>query len=116
LKLHCLAIELDCPDLEVDSDRRDVALGICIIREPQEQAGLSYSRVADKKEFEQIIVPIWISDQRLRRNLVRRHAREGKSVAARVVVADLSVRSKLMEWYIEITLQYSHISGLPFIR
>ena len=37
LQLHSLAIELDCSNLEVHADRRDVALGVRIIREPQEQ-------------------------------------------------------------------------------
>lgn len=95
LKFHSLAIELDCPDLKVHSDRRDVALGVCIVRKPQEQTGLSHTGVTDKKEFEQVIVPTRISDQRLQRNVVRSHEYEGKLEAARVVVAARLVGSKI---------------------
>lgn len=38
LKLHSLAVELDGPDLEVDADGGDVALGVGIIGETEEKA------------------------------------------------------------------------------
>lgn len=38
LKLHSLAVELDGPDLEVDADGGDVALGVGIIGETEKKA------------------------------------------------------------------------------
>ena len=38
LKFYGLAIELDGPDLEVDADCGDVALGVGIIRETEQKA------------------------------------------------------------------------------
>lgn len=49
--------EFDCPDLEVDADCRNVALGVGIIGEPQQLAGLSHAGVTGREEFEQAIVP-----------------------------------------------------------
>jgi hypothetical protein len=75
LKLHRLAIKFDRSDFlrsvsircakrrllgastyEVDTDCGDVAFGVCVIGEPQEQAGLSYTRVSDEEELEQVVV------------------------------------------------------------
>ena len=40
LELHGLALELDGANLEVDTDRGDVALRVSIIRETEQQARL----------------------------------------------------------------------------
>lgn len=38
LKFHSLAVKLDGPDLEVDADGGDVALGVGVVREAEQQA------------------------------------------------------------------------------
>lgn len=76
LKLHSLAIELDGSNLllqlladtspssrsgstyEVDANRGDVTLGVGIICESKEQAGLSDTRVSDKQKLEEVVVSI----------------------------------------------------------
>lgn len=40
LKLHCLALQLNCTNLEVNTDGTNITLGVCIVRETQKQAGL----------------------------------------------------------------------------
>mgnify|MGYP006911096281 CR=1 FL=1 len=40
---------------EVDTDGRDVGLGVGVICEAQKQAGLAGTRVADKKELEEVV-------------------------------------------------------------
>lgn len=45
---------------EVNTNGRYVALGVCIVRKPQQQTRLSYSRVTDEEELEKIIVSAWI--------------------------------------------------------
>lgn len=42
---------------EVNTDGGDVALGVGIVGEPKQQAGLSDARVADKQELEEVVVP-----------------------------------------------------------
>lgn len=42
---------------EVNADGRDVALGVGVVGEPEEQAGLSDAGVADKQELEEVVVP-----------------------------------------------------------
>jgi len=56
LQLDGLAIELDRPNLEVDADRADVALGVGVVGEAQEQARLADAGVADQHELEHVIV------------------------------------------------------------
>ena len=56
LKLDCFAVELYCPYLEVDADRRDVAFRICVICESQQQAGLSHAGVSDQEQLEEVVV------------------------------------------------------------
>jgi hypothetical protein len=41
---------------EVDADGRDVALCVCVVGEPEQQARLSDTRVADEKQLEQVVV------------------------------------------------------------
>lgn len=79
LQLHRLPIHVDGPDLEVHSDGGDVALSVGVIlrrqvwgviNEPlhfhrvygfftyckaEQQTRLSYSRVTDQKQFEQVV-------------------------------------------------------------
>ena len=47
LELHALAVELDGPDLEVDSDCGDEGGCEGVFAESQQAAGLAYARVAD---------------------------------------------------------------------
>lgn len=83
LQLHGLAVELDCSDFleqkvsvspfrllgdaggvgqiregayEVDTDRGDVGLGVGIIGETQQQAGLSHTGVTDEEQLEEVVV------------------------------------------------------------
>ena len=37
LQLHCFPLELNSPNLEVDANGADIALGVCVIGETQEQ-------------------------------------------------------------------------------
>ena len=37
LKLHSLALQLDGADLEVDTDGTNVALGVCVVGEPEQE-------------------------------------------------------------------------------
>ncbi len=41
---------------EVNTDSRYVALCVCVVREPQQQARFSDSRVTNEKEFEEVVV------------------------------------------------------------
>jgi hypothetical protein len=41
LEFNSLALEFDCPNLEVDTDSRDIALGVGIVCKAEEQAGLA---------------------------------------------------------------------------
>jgi hypothetical protein len=43
---------------EVNTDSRDVALGVCVVGETEEQAGLSDTRVTDEEELEEVVVSI----------------------------------------------------------
>jgi len=76
LKLHRLPIKLDSPDLEVHANRRDVALCVRIVGEPQQQAGLSDARVTDEEELEEVVVSAIIAYQRLRIHIQRIHQRQ----------------------------------------
>ena len=58
LKLNCLAIEFYCSDLEVDANRRDIALGVSVVSETQQKTRLSDATVADEQQFEQIVASI----------------------------------------------------------
>jgi hypothetical protein len=41
---------------EVDTNGRDVGLGVCVIGESQQQARLSNTRVTDKQKLEEVVV------------------------------------------------------------
>ena len=41
---------------EVDTNGRDVGLGVCVIGKSQQQARLSDARVSNKQELEEVIV------------------------------------------------------------
>lgn len=43
-------------DLEVDTDGGDVALGVGVISESQQQTRLAHARIADQKQLEQVVV------------------------------------------------------------
>ena len=42
---------------EVDTDGRDVAFGVGIVRETEEQARLSDTGISDEEKLEQIVIP-----------------------------------------------------------
>ena len=46
---------------EVDTDGRDVGLGVCVVGESQEQAGLSNTGVTDEEELEEVVVSVTAS-------------------------------------------------------
>lgn len=56
MKLDGLALKLNSADLEINADRRDVALGIGIVGETEEQAGLADTGVADEEQLEEVVV------------------------------------------------------------
>ena len=75
MKLDCLAVELDGADFllasqqllalsarqvtyKVYADGGNVALGVGVVGETEEQARLSDARVANKEQLEQVIVPV----------------------------------------------------------
>jgi hypothetical protein len=43
---------------EVDADGGDVALCVCVVGEPEQQARLSDTRIADEEELEEVIVSV----------------------------------------------------------
>jgi hypothetical protein len=45
---------------EINTDGRDVAFGIGVIGESEQQARLSNTGVSDEEELEEIIVSIWV--------------------------------------------------------
>lgn len=58
LELDGLALEVNGTDLEVDTDSRDVALGVGVVGESKEQAGLADTRVTDEEELERMRVSL----------------------------------------------------------
>lgn len=56
LQLHCLSIELDGPDFEVDTDGRYVTLRVCVVSKTQQKTRLSDTGVSDEEELKEIIV------------------------------------------------------------
>jgi len=65
LQLDRLAVELDGADFKVDTNRADVALGVGVVREAQQQARLTDARVADEQQLEEVVVLrvvlVWVS-------------------------------------------------------
>jgi hypothetical protein len=49
LEFDRFSIELDRSDFEVNSNGADIALGVCVISESQQETRLSDSRVANQK-------------------------------------------------------------------
>jgi hypothetical protein len=41
---------------KINANRRDVALSVCVICKPEEQARLSNTRVTDEQELEKVVV------------------------------------------------------------
>jgi len=56
LELHCLAIELDGSDFEVNTNGGDVALGVGVICESEQQTRLSDTGVTDEEKLEEVVV------------------------------------------------------------
>mmetsp|Transcript_36305 Transcript_36305/g.85696 ORF Transcript_36305/g.85696 Transcript_36305/m.85696 type:complete len:230 (+) Transcript_36305:105-794(+) len=56
LQLDRLAIQLDGADFKVDANGADVALGVRVVGEAQQQAGLAHTRVADQHKLEDVVV------------------------------------------------------------
>ena len=55
LQLDRLAVQVDRADLEVDTNRRDVALRVRVVRKTEKKARLAHSRIADQQKLEQIV-------------------------------------------------------------
>lgn len=51
LELDGLALEVNGTDLEVDTNGRDVALGVGVVGESEEQTGLADTRVTDEEKL-----------------------------------------------------------------
>jgi hypothetical protein len=64
LQLHALAVELDGPDLEVDSDSRDEGRRERVFAEAQQAAGLADARVADQEQFDLCGPTVSMAEQR----------------------------------------------------
>ena len=47
-----------CTAYKVDTNCRNVALGICVVGKPQKQARLADARVSDQQELEEVIVSV----------------------------------------------------------
>lgn len=43
---------------EINTNRRDVALSVGVIRKPEQQARLADTRISDKQELEKIVVSV----------------------------------------------------------
>ena len=56
LQLDGLAVELDRANLEVDADGGDMALGVGVVGEAQQQARLAHARVTDEHQLEDVVV------------------------------------------------------------
>ena len=55
--VHRLPIaQVEGPDLEVDPDRRQEALGEHVVRESQQEAALPHRRVPNQQQFEEVVV------------------------------------------------------------
>jgi hypothetical protein len=51
LQLDSLSLQLDRPDLEIDTDGRDVGLGVGVIGESQEKTGFPNTRISDQEKL-----------------------------------------------------------------
>ena len=76
MEFDCFTVDVNGTDLKVDSYRAEVALRVGVLGEPQEQtrldmkalsfscslvihqAHLSYTRITDEEEFEEIVVVV----------------------------------------------------------
>lgn len=56
LQFDGLAVQLDGADLKVHPNGADVALCVGVVSKTQQKTGLSYSRVSNKQELEQIVI------------------------------------------------------------
>ncbi len=61
VRIFCLVVSFSLLNTcsktyEINTDGRDVALRVCVIRKSQQQAGLSNTGVPDKEELEEVIV------------------------------------------------------------
>lgn len=62
LQLDGLAFQLDGSDFEIDTNGRNVAFGVGVISETQQQARFTNARIADKEELEQVVAAREIDD------------------------------------------------------
>ena len=62
MQFEGLAFKFDDSDFEVDSNGGDVALCVCVVSELKEKAWLANIRVADLKEFKQIVI-FWVDSR-----------------------------------------------------
>lgn len=56
LQFDGFAVQFDGANLEIDSNRADVALRVRVVRKTKQQTWLANSRVTNQKEFEEIVV------------------------------------------------------------
>ena len=55
LQLDGFAVQFNGSNLEVDTNGADVALGVSVVRKPQQKARFTNTGVTDQKQLEQII-------------------------------------------------------------
>ena len=48
---------LEGPDPEIDANGADVTLGICVVGDAEEEAGLANSRVTNDNDLERFLLP-----------------------------------------------------------
>ena len=58
LQLDGLAVVLDRADLEVDPDRRDVALRVRVVRKTEQQTALPNARVSNQEKLPQVVTEV----------------------------------------------------------
>lgn len=89
LKLDSLALEVNGADLEVDTNGRDVALGVRVVGESEKQTRLADTRVTDEKELCKGQQSVW-SARRQRDDLARAANRERTDHLCAVLLPRLS--------------------------
>jgi len=56
LQLDGFAVELNGAYFKINADRTYIRLGVCVVSEPEKQTRLSDSTVANKEQFEQVVI------------------------------------------------------------
>jgi len=58
LKFDRLPVQFDGADFEVNTDRRDVGLGVGVVGKPEKQTGLSDTGISDEEELEEVVAAV----------------------------------------------------------